>query len=142
MKVKCLECGSEPTAYAGECDRCGAPIGVRPAGPAVTITGRHRTALRMDERGVNVKNAWWTDGAKRAVGWDEVRWLRDGPRLSRRTRWVLEIVLKDGGVVLAHASRSGTASAAPQTLQVIRQAARHHAFPPRLPIRKKQATPV
>jgi len=82
----------------------------------------------MDERGVNVKNAWWTDGAKRAVGWDEVRWLRDGPRLSRRTRWVLEVVLQDGGVVLAEASRSGTASAAPQTLQAIRRAAGHHAI--------------
>ena len=82
----------------------------------------------MDERGVNVKNTWWTDGVKRVVGWDEVRWLRDGPRLFRRSRWVLEIVLKDDSVVLAHASRSGTASAAPQTLQAIRRAARHHAI--------------
>jgi hypothetical protein len=95
----------------------------------MTITGRHRAELRMDEHGVRVKNTWWTDGVKRVVGWDEVRWLRDGPRLSRRTRWVLEIVLKDGGVVSAQASRSGTASAAPQTLQAIWQAARHHAIP-------------
>ena len=108
MKVRCLECGSERAADAGECDRCGAPAGVRPAGPAVTITGRHRAELRMDERGVRVKNPWWTDGVtRRDIGWDEVRWLRDGPRSSRRTRWVLEIVLKDGGVVSARASRGG-----------------------------------
>ncbi len=94
------------------------------------ITGRHRAELRMDEHGIKVKDAWWTeDRVNRVVGWDEVRWLRDGPRASRRSRWVLEIVLKDGGVVLAQASRSGTPSAAPQTLQAIRRAARDHAIP-------------
>jgi Protein of unknown function (DUF2510) len=129
MKMRCLECGSEQAADAGECDRCGAPIGVRSAGPAVTITGRHCAELRMDECGVRVKNSLWTGGVKLVVGWDEVRWLRDGPRFSRRTPWVLEIVLKDGGVVSAQASRSGIASNAPQTLQAIRRAARHHAIP-------------
>ena len=34
------------------------PIGVRSAGPAVTMTGRHRQELRMDELGVRVKNSW------------------------------------------------------------------------------------
>jgi Protein of unknown function (DUF2510) len=129
MKMRCLECRSEQAADAGECDRCGGPIGVRSAGPAVTITGRHRAELRMDEHGVRIKNSLWTGGGKRVVGWDEVRWLRDGPLLSRRTRWVLEIVLRNGGVVPAQASRSGTASAVPQTLQAIRRAARQHAIP-------------
>jgi Protein of unknown function (DUF2510) len=128
MKLRCLECGSERAADVGECDRCGAPIGMRSARPAVTINGRHRAELRMEEHDVRVKNGWWTGGVKRVVGWDEVRWLLDGPRLSRRTRWVLEIVLKDGGVVPAEASRSGTSSAAPQTLQAIRHAARQQAI--------------
>jgi hypothetical protein len=56
MKMRCLECGSEQAADAGKCDRCGAPIAVGPARPAVTITGR-RGELRMDERGVRVKNS-------------------------------------------------------------------------------------
>jgi Protein of unknown function (DUF2510) len=130
MKIRCLECGSEQATDAGECDSCGAPIGAQSAGPAVTITGWHRAELRIDERGIRVKNSFWEGGGvKRVVGWDEVRWLRDGPRLSRRTRWVLEIVLKDGGVASAQASRSGTVSAAPQTLQAIRRATRHHAIP-------------
>jgi len=129
MKMRCLECGSGQAAGAGECDRCGAPVGVRPAGPAVTIAGRRRGELRMDERGVRVKNSFWAGGGKCVVGWDEVCWFRDGPRLSRRTRWVLEIVLKDGRVVAAEASRSGTVSAAPQALQAIRRAARRHAVP-------------
>jgi hypothetical protein len=84
----------------------------------------------MDEHGIKVKNPWWYDGVKRRdIGWHEVRWLRDGLRMSRRTRWSLEIVLKDSGVVSAQASRSGTPSAAPQTLQAIRRTARHHAIP-------------
>jgi hypothetical protein len=93
------------------------------------MTGRGRAQLRMDENGIRVKNPGWADGVKRVISWDEVRWLRDGARLSRRTRWALEIVLKDGVVVRSEASASGTAAAVPQVLQAIRQAARDHAVP-------------
>jgi hypothetical protein len=93
------------------------------------MTGRHLAELRMDSRGITVMNTSWTDGFERVIGWDEVHWLRDGPRFSRYTRWVLEIVLKNGGTIKAEASASESTSAAAQTLQVIRQIARRHAIP-------------
>jgi Protein of unknown function (DUF2510) len=126
--MRCLECGLKQAGDVGECTCCGAPVSVRRAEPAVIMTGPHRAKLRMDEHGIRVENTWWTDGVKRVIRWDEVRWLRDG-RVSPRPRWVLEIVLNNGGVVVAEGSRSGTPSATPQTLEAIRRAARRHAIP-------------
>jgi hypothetical protein len=94
----------------------------------MAMTGRHHMELRMDEHGITVKNTWRANGDKRVVGWDEVRWLRDCARVTSRTRWVLEIVLKSG-VLVAEASKSGTAVADPQTLEAIRRAARARGIP-------------
>jgi hypothetical protein len=80
----------------------------------------------MDENDIRFKDPSWAEGVRRVVGWDEVAWFRDGPRSSRRTRWSLQIVLKDGGVVRPTASVSRTPAADPQVLQAIRQAARDH----------------
>jgi hypothetical protein len=90
---------------------------------------RRRAELRMDAHGLKVKNPWWTLEGKHVIGWDEVRWVRDNPRFSRRTRWMLEIVLKNGSTVQSAASSNRTPSADPQTLEAIRRAARHHAIP-------------
>jgi hypothetical protein len=83
----------------------------------------------MDENGIKVKNPWNRESVKDVIGWDKVRWLRDGERFSRYTRWSLEIVLQNGSVVRPDAAASRTPAAIPQTLQAIRQAARDHAIP-------------
>ena len=114
--------------FTGECPVCGAHVAVGPADSAVTMT-RHRAELRMDAHGLKVKNPWWTLEGKHVIAWDEVRWLRDNPRFSRRTRWMLEIVLKNGSRMQSAASCNRTPSADPQTLEAIRRAARHHAIP-------------
>ena len=129
MNTRCLECGLEQAGDAGECAECGAAIGMRPADSAVMMTGRHRAELRMDEDGIKVINTWGSDGVDRLIGWDEVHWLRDGPRFSRYTRWIMEIVLKNGSTVKAEASADGSASAAPQALRAIRRIANQHAIP-------------
>jgi hypothetical protein len=126
MTMRCLECGTEQAGDAAECAGCGAAGGARPAGPAALTLGKGRVRLRVDENGIKVKDAYV---AERVIGWDEVRWLRDGMRLSRRTRWSLEIVLKDGSVLAPEAAASTTAAAVPRVLEVIRQAARDHAVP-------------
>ena len=138
MTMRCLECGSEQAGDAGKCAGCGATAGARPAGPAALTLGKGRVRLRVDENGITVKDAYV---AERVIGWDEVRWLRDGMRLSRRTRWTLEVVLKDGSVVGSEASESRTPAAAPQVLEAIRQAAADHAIPAVLTGRPAGATP-
>jgi hypothetical protein len=90
------------------------------------LLGKGRVRLRVDEHGIKVKDIWV---AERVIGWDEVRWLRDGMRLSRCTRWTLEIVLKDGNLVWPEASKSRTAAAVPQVIEAISRAARDHAVP-------------
>jgi len=90
------------------------------------LKGRGRVWLRIDDSGIKVKDIWV---AERAVGWDEVRWLRDCMRLSRYTHWSLEIVLKDGSAVGSEASASRAPVADPQVLEGLRQAARDHAVP-------------
>lgn len=126
MTTRCLECGSEQAGDAGECARCGAPAGERPTVPAALLLGQGRVRLRVDENGIKVKDIWV---AERVIGWDEVRWLRDGMRLSRRTRWSLEIVLKDGNVVGSEASEGRAPAADLHVLEAIRRAARDHAVP-------------
>jgi hypothetical protein len=83
----------------------------------------------MDENGIRVKNSWNGQSVKDVIGWDKVRWLRDGERFSRYTRWSLEIVLQNGSVVRPDAAASRTPAAVPQTLEAIGQAARDHAIP-------------
>jgi hypothetical protein len=129
MDTRCLECGSERAGDARECAECGVAIGMRPTDSAVTVTGRHRAELRMDDDGIKVMNTWGSDLVDRVIGWDEVYWLRDGPRFSRYTRWIMEIVLKNGSTIKVEASATGTTSAAPQALQAIRRIASQHAIP-------------
>ena len=124
--MRCLECGSEQAGDAGECARCGAPAGARPTRPAVVMTGRGRAELRIDEHGVRVRNPWWDDGVTRAIGWDEVGWFSF--RVSRRGGWALAIVLKDGSIVIPHATRKPR-QASQKAIMAVRQAARQYAIP-------------
>jgi hypothetical protein len=142
MTLKCLECGSEQAGDAAECAACGAPVGVPTTAPAVLLTARGRARLRMDAGGIKVKDVWV---AERVIGWDEVRWLRDGEHFhpSRRLRndgWALAIVLKDGAVVIPDATKKPRTDAQ-EIMTAARHAARDHAIPAVLTGRPVSAKP-
>ena len=94
----------------------------------LTITGKWPTRLRLDDQGITVRNALHIS---RRIGWDQVRWLRDGFWWSGGqgvpASWVLCIVLHNGREIEANATeRDGPL---PDTLAAIRQAAARHAVP-------------
>jgi hypothetical protein len=93
------------------------------------VSGRRGSELRMDEHEITVREG----GRTRWIGWDEVRWFRDGhclrPSLRRRARgWGLAIVLKDGNVVTPAATKM-RGHRSREAIEKAGQASRQHAIP-------------
>jgi hypothetical protein len=106
-------------------------VGTPDATADVTLTGQGDTQLRIAWYGIAYRQGPWSEGSARhwiLIDRDRVRWLRDGPRTSRRSKWTLEIVLTDGTVIAAAAVQSEGHSADPEVLETVKRAARDHGY--------------
>ena len=94
---------------------------------AITIVrGPWSGWVRFDDNGITFRNPgdWRTD----TIGWDEVRWFRDG-RSPDDNGWALAIELRNGRFVIVGATSSGKPAARPGTLRAIGRAAERYAIP-------------
>jgi hypothetical protein len=87
-----------------------------------TTVGYYGAWLRLGDQGIAYRNLLRTHW----IGWDQVRFFTDGS-WGEDGKWVLRIVLRDGGVIQAAATLRDEAR--PETLAAIRQAAARHAVP-------------
>jgi hypothetical protein len=101
-------------------------------GPGVpTFTGELGSRLRLDDQRITYRNPLDPLGRTHRIGWDQVRWLRDGARTNDHADagyWMLCIVLHNGRVIKAEATEEAQ-PARPSMLAAIRQAAARHAVP-------------
>ena len=98
-------------------------------GPGVpTFAGDMGSRLRLDDQGITYRNPF---GRTHQIGWDQVRWLRDGAGSNDTAdagQWMLCIVLHNGRVIKARATQEAQ-PARPSMLATFRQAAARHAVP-------------
>jgi hypothetical protein len=100
-------------------------------GPGVpTFAGDMGSRLRLDDEGITYRNPF---GRTHRIGWDQVRWLRDGAQERNGPEysglyWVLCIVLHNGRVIQAAATGEAP-PARPSMLAAFREAAARHAVP-------------
>jgi hypothetical protein len=97
-----------------------------PGGP--TFAGELGSRLRLDDQRITYRNEF---GRTHRIGWDQVRWLRDGARNSDMAdagAWMLCIVLHNGRVIKAEATQEAE-PARPSKLAAIREEAARHAVP-------------
>jgi hypothetical protein len=104
---------------------------------ALDCNGELGSRLRLDDQGIRYRNPL---GRTHRIGWDQVRWLRDGAWTHDISDagiwWILCIVLHNGRVIKARATVAQPAGsetlarrARLETLVAIRQAAARHAVP-------------
>jgi hypothetical protein len=102
--------------------------GSEPEPGVLTINGALGARLRLDDQGITCRNPL---GRTHRIGWDQVRWLRDGARNSDMAdtgAWMLCIVLHNGRVIKAEATQEAE-PARPSKLAAIREEAARHAVP-------------